>query len=224
MTSQAVERMWICMGGYGQLRGKWVKFHKLWQHVMAIDSMKRICLTVFPQCLEFLEKSWNLPSNFPDLEKVWKTEIKSWKNGKKSWVFFESCNKCITGEIFFCVGQILFSLACILFAVHHGKSFVPAFFLKVWLSIDHLFDNFESWKRNYCYIWKTSGKSGSKNSDEACSQLEGWGICSLLTKYDVVGVGHLSTKKAWSSNPWLQNKWILFLFFIVNILTGFELC
>ena len=130
MTSQAVERIWICMGGYGQVRGEWVKFHKLWQHVMTIDSVKHICLTVFLQSLEFLEKSWNLPSNFPDLEKVWKIEIKSWKNGKKSWVFFESCNKCITGEIFFCVGQILFSLACILFAVHHGKSFVPAFFFK----------------------------------------------------------------------------------------------
>ena len=101
MTSQAVERMWICMGGYGQVRGEWVKFHKLWQHVMAIDSVNHVCLTVFPQSLEFLEKSWNLPSNFPDLEKVWKIEIKSWKNGKKSWVFFESCNKCITGEIFF---------------------------------------------------------------------------------------------------------------------------
>ena len=24
MTSQAVERTWICTGGYGQLRGKWV--------------------------------------------------------------------------------------------------------------------------------------------------------------------------------------------------------
>ena len=75
MTSQAVERMWMCMGGYGQLRGEWVKVHKLWQHVMAIDSMKHICLIVLPQSLEFLEKSWNLPSNFPDLEKIWKMEI-----------------------------------------------------------------------------------------------------------------------------------------------------
>ena len=48
VTSQAVERMWICMGGYGQVRGEWVKFHELWQHVMAIDSMKHICLTVVP--------------------------------------------------------------------------------------------------------------------------------------------------------------------------------
>ena len=35
--------------------------------------------TVLLQSLEFLKKSWNLPSNFPDLEKVWKIEIKSWK-------------------------------------------------------------------------------------------------------------------------------------------------
>ena len=33
--------------------------------------------------LEFLKKCYNLPSNFLDLEKVWKTEIKSGKNGKK---------------------------------------------------------------------------------------------------------------------------------------------
>ena len=26
ITSQAVERMWIRTGGYGQFRGKWVKF------------------------------------------------------------------------------------------------------------------------------------------------------------------------------------------------------
>ena len=30
----------------------------------------------------------NLPSNFPDLEKVWKIEIKSGKSGKKSGVLF----------------------------------------------------------------------------------------------------------------------------------------
>ena len=35
--------------------------------------------TGFVQSLEVLKKSWHLPSNFPDLEKVWKMEIKSGK-------------------------------------------------------------------------------------------------------------------------------------------------
>ena len=33
----------------------------------------------FAQSLEFLKKSWNLPGNFLDLEKVWKMEIKAGK-------------------------------------------------------------------------------------------------------------------------------------------------
>ena len=41
----------------------------------------------FVQSLEFLKKSGNLRTNFPDLEKVWEIKIKSWKNGKKSGVF-----------------------------------------------------------------------------------------------------------------------------------------
>ena len=41
--------------------------------------------------------------------------------------FLESYNKCFTGESFFHAGQILFNLTC-MFAVHHGKSFVPSFF------------------------------------------------------------------------------------------------
>ena len=118
---------------------------------------------------------------------------------------------------FFCVGQILFSLACIS-AVHHGKTFVPVFFLKVWLSVDHLFDNFESWKRNYCFLWKTSGKSRSKNPDEPCSQLEGWGICPLLTKYDVIGVGHLSKKMLGVQIPGFRTRHSGFYFFSVLLI------
>ena len=61
------------------------------------------CLQVsqkgFIQSLKFLKKSWNLPSNFPDLEKVWKTEKKPGKKIVKS--FFEGYNKCFTSEIFF---------------------------------------------------------------------------------------------------------------------------
>ena len=49
--------------------------------------------------------------------------------------------------IFFCFGHILFNLAR-MFAAHHEKSFVPAFFK---VSIDQLFHNLESGKRNYCF-------------------------------------------------------------------------
>ena len=63
----------------------------------------------FLQGLYRVLNSWNLPSNFPNLEKVWKIEVKSWKNGKKSWFFFlESYNKCFTREIFFsCVSNLI---------------------------------------------------------------------------------------------------------------------
>ena len=38
-------------------------------------------------CAEYvLKKPWNLQSNFPDLNKVWKREILVWKNGKKSGI------------------------------------------------------------------------------------------------------------------------------------------
>ena len=52
---------------------------------------------------------------------------------------------------FFCFGQILFHVART-FAVHHEKTFVPAFFK---VSIDHLFDILESEKR----FGKKCGKS-----------------------------------------------------------------
>jgi len=56
--------------------------------------------------------------------------------------------------ICFRFGQILFNLAR-LFAAHHEKSFVSAFFK---VSIDHLFDNLESGKRNDYFDkgWKKS--------------------------------------------------------------------
>ena len=43
--------------------------------------------------------------------------------------------------------QILFNLART-FALHHEKSFVPALFR---VSIDRLFDDLQSGKRNYCF-------------------------------------------------------------------------
>ena len=56
--------------------------------------------------------------------------------------------------LFFCLGQILFNLAG-RYSVCQEKSFVPAL-MKV--SIDHLLDNLELGKINYCFR-KKSGKS-----------------------------------------------------------------
>ena len=51
--------------------------------------------TWFVQRLEFLKKS--LPSNFSDLEKVWKREMKS----VKMVFILQSYNKCFISEFFF---------------------------------------------------------------------------------------------------------------------------
>ena len=96
------------------------------------------------QSLEFLKKSWNLPCNFLDLEKVWKIEIKSGKMVKN----FFKLQQVLYKWNFFPVGQIIFNLAC-MFAGYHWQSFVPALFFKV--SIAHLFDKCESRKRIYCF-------------------------------------------------------------------------
>ena len=56
--------------------------------------------------------------------------------------------------LFFCLGQILFNLAG-RYSVCQEKSFEPAL-MKV--SIDHLLDNLELGKINYCFR-KKSGKS-----------------------------------------------------------------
>ena len=55
-----------------------------------------------------------------------------------------------------------------MFAVPHEKDFVPTF-SKV--SVDHLVDNLESEKRNYCFAKKSLEKVfnfGSKNLYEPC--------------------------------------------------------
>ena len=58
----------------------------------------------FEKSLEFLKKkSWNLPRNFSDLEKVWKMEIKSGKVVKKS-IFFSKLQQ--LAVFFFRFGSI----------------------------------------------------------------------------------------------------------------------
>ena len=51
------------------------------------------------QSLEFLKKSWNLPCNFLDLEKVWKIEIKS---SKKIKFFFQGTTSALQVKFFSC--------------------------------------------------------------------------------------------------------------------------
>ena len=105
--------------------------------------------TGFVQSLEVLEKSWHLPNNFPDLQKVWKMEIKSGK------MLFWKLQQVLYKWNYRRFGQILFNLACTFAAHHEMKSFVPAVFFKDY--IDHLFDNLESGKRNHCFgitVWK----------------------------------------------------------------------
>ena len=79
-----------------------------------------------------------------------------------------SYNKCFI-SFFFTFGQILFNLAR-MFAAQQEKRFVPCVFFKV--STDHLFDNLESGKRNYCFGKKVGKKSwilGPTNLYEPCN-------------------------------------------------------
>ena len=115
----------------------------------------------FVQSLEFLKKSWNLPKNFPDLEKVWKIEIKSWKNYKES---FLKVTVVLYKWNFFRAGQILFNLACT-FAAHHGKSVVSSIFFRS-LLITHFITL--SLEKEIVVLEKVLN-FGSKNLYEPCT-------------------------------------------------------
>ena len=110
----------------------------------------------FVQSLEFLKKSWNLPNNFPDLEKVWKIEIKSGKNGKKPWVFFSKLQQVLKWFFFFVLVKPYVCSA--------PRRKLCSAFLKV--SIDHLFDNRE-YGKNYCL--EKVLNFGSKVLKEPCA-------------------------------------------------------
>ena len=100
--------------------------------------------TGFVQGLEFLKKAGKM--------------VKSLE------FFFQSYNNCFISEFLALWSNLIQSRR--VFAVHREKSFVPAFFK---ICIDHLFDNFESGKRNYCF-----GKISTKplNSQQVC--LRSW--------------------------------------------------
>ena len=112
-----------------------------------------VLMAGFLQSLEFLKKSWNLPNNFPYLEKVQ-------KNGKK-YFFFQSY-KCLRTLFFFILVK---SYSILLVGLQ-------PIIKKLKVSINHLFDNPESGKRNYNCFGKKSEKVlnfGSKNLYEPCN-------------------------------------------------------
>ena len=119
----------------------------------------------FVQILQFFKKAWNLPSNFPDLEEVWKVETKSGKMVNNILSSFQSCKKCFLVKFLCCFGQYdstsLARLDCI------GKKPLFLRFLRS-AYIDHLLDNLESGGRSYCFR-KKSGRSLEFGSIEACS-------------------------------------------------------
>ena len=117
----------------------------------------------FVQSLEFLKNSWNVPSNFSDLEKVWKIEMKSWKMIKSLKGFFLKAPSGAFQVKFFCLVKSYSILP-----VRLQRIMKKALFLRFFnVSTDHLqvFDNCESGKWNYCF-GKSLGKVlnfGSKN-------------------------------------------------------------
>ena len=125
-------------------------------HQFLLLSIK--CLRGSCESHEFLKKSWNLHRNFPELEKVWKIEVKSGKMVIFIFIrgillnqrifFFQSSNKCLTSYFLSFWSNLIQSRAYI--AVHREKSFVPVFFD---VCIDRLFDNLGSRKYIYIYIY-----------------------------------------------------------------------
>ena len=122
-----------------------VKWSRIFAKVELWMTVSKLKTAGFVQSLEFLKKSCNLPSNFPDPGKVWKIEVKSWKNGKKPCVFLKAVQEVLQKWFFFRVGQILFNLA----GMSWKKLCSCVFFFKV--SFDQLFDNLESGKIYYCF-------------------------------------------------------------------------
>jgi len=94
-------------------------------------------LSGFVQSLEFLKKSWHLPSSFLDLEKVWKIEIKTLlKKRQKVVTFFKVTHSISTLQMkffFVLVESYLISPICL---QHIMEKALFLHFFKV--SIDHL--------------------------------------------------------------------------------------
>ena len=76
-------------------------------------------------------------------EEVWKRDVKSLKDGKKSWVFFKATTSASEVKFFSCWSNLILSRLHVM---------EKAFFLHLFkVPVDHLFYNLESGKRNYCF-------------------------------------------------------------------------
>ena len=95
------------------------------------------------QSLEFLKKSWNFPSTFLDLEKVWKVERMSGKMIKSVRFFFSKLAQVLHKWLYFSFwSNRIHSRPYVCSASREKRCF---YFFKV--CIDHLFDNLESGKK-----------------------------------------------------------------------------
>ena len=89
-----------------------------------------------------LEKVFKFSQLYSRPGKVWKMELKSWKYGRKPWVFFESYNKCFTKEILSCRSNLIQS------RLHVMEKALPLFFFKFSVS---LLITYQPGKRNYIF-------------------------------------------------------------------------
>ena len=103
--------------------------------------------------IQFL--NYCLPSNFPNLEKDWKMEIKSGQMVKRIEFFFFFKATTSALEVNFCFSFWSNLIQSRPFVCSVPEKKLCFFVFKV--SIDHLFDNLESEKRNSCF-GKKSGK------------------------------------------------------------------
>ena len=78
----------------------------------------------FVQSLEFLKKPWNLPSNFPDLEKVWKIERKPGETVKSLKFFFSKLQQVFLKWFYFLRLVKSYSISPVRLQCVREKSFV----------------------------------------------------------------------------------------------------
>ena len=116
------------------------------------------------------EKVWKFAQQFSDLEKDWKMELMSGKMVKSLDIFFKATASASLVELFFVLGKSYAMSPLSLRRIMIIALFVP--FLEV--SIDNLFDNLDSGKRNYYFgkkVWKTSWILGLKICTNPASNL-----------------------------------------------------
>ena len=153
-------------------------------YIMGVKWLKlllSIYTCAFVQSLDILKKSWNLPSNFPDLEKVLKIEIKCKKKMVKrlECFFFEQLQQVFYKWIFFFVLVKSHSISPVrLECITERALFLHYFFI---VSINHLFYNLDSGEKKKLF-WKKCGKN-----------LESWILKSVGTLIQILCTCCVST-------------------------------